>query len=186
MPRDQLYQGGVSDPRNPNLLKIFQLLGLGERAGSGFQRIVRAWREQNWVVPLVSEQVSLEMTEVHYTPDFPGDWWGINRGSHRGSHRRSQKIVAGASGGDEAIRTSRVSRSQARRSLPQRLPAPCTGRRPDRNDHPMQTPQPSTEIPAHGARTCSSEYPKGARRISSVGQRYVGRIRLECIQRSAE
>lgn len=65
VPRDQLYQGGVSDPRNPNLLKVFQLLGLGERAGSGFQRIVRAWREQNWVVPLVSEEVGLEMTEVN-------------------------------------------------------------------------------------------------------------------------
>lgn len=65
VPRDQLYQGGVSDPRNPNLLKLFQLLGLGERAGSGFQRIVRAWREQNWLVPLVSENVSLELTQVN-------------------------------------------------------------------------------------------------------------------------
>lgn len=54
----------MSDPRNPDLLKMFQLLGLGERAGSGFQRIVRAWREQNWLVPLVSEAVGLEMTEI--------------------------------------------------------------------------------------------------------------------------
>ena len=32
----QLYQGGISDPRNPNLQKMFQMLGLGEKAGSGF------------------------------------------------------------------------------------------------------------------------------------------------------
>ena len=65
VPRDQLYQGGVSDARNPTLLKMFQLLGLGERAGSGFQKIVRAWREQNWLVPLVAENLALETTLVN-------------------------------------------------------------------------------------------------------------------------
>ncbi|MCM8595524.1 RNA-binding domain-containing protein, partial [Accumulibacter sp.] len=44
IPREALYQGGVSDPRNPSLQKMFQMLGLGEKAGSGFQKILRAWR----------------------------------------------------------------------------------------------------------------------------------------------
>lgn len=42
----QLYDGGISDPRNPNLQKMFQMLGLGEKAGSGFGKILRAWTEQ--------------------------------------------------------------------------------------------------------------------------------------------
>ena len=64
IPREQLYQGGISDPRNPNLQKMFQMLGLGEKAGSGFQKILRAWREQHWMIPLVAENLSLELTRV--------------------------------------------------------------------------------------------------------------------------
>ncbi len=64
VPREQLYRGGVSDPRNPNLQKMFQLLGLGEKAGSGFQKILRAWREQHWMIPLVAERPVMEMTRV--------------------------------------------------------------------------------------------------------------------------
>jgi len=40
----ELYGGGITDPRNPNLQKMFQMLGLGETAGSGFQKILRAWK----------------------------------------------------------------------------------------------------------------------------------------------
>jgi ATP-dependent DNA helicase RecG len=64
IPREALYQGGVSDPRNPNVQKMFQMLGLGEKAGSGFQKILRAWREQHWMIPLVVENPALEMTRV--------------------------------------------------------------------------------------------------------------------------
>lgn len=64
IPRETLYQGGVSDPRNPSLQKMFQMLGLGEKAGSGFQKILRAWREQQWLRPLVAEHPGLEMTRV--------------------------------------------------------------------------------------------------------------------------
>jgi ATP-dependent DNA helicase RecG len=64
IPLQRLYEGGVSDARNPNLQKMFQMLGLGEKAGSGFQKILRAWREQQWLIPLVSEKLDLEVTSV--------------------------------------------------------------------------------------------------------------------------
>jgi ATP-dependent DNA helicase RecG len=64
IPKEQLYQGGVTDPRNPNLQKMFQMLGLGEKAGSGFQKILRAWREQHWMIPLVAENLALETTRI--------------------------------------------------------------------------------------------------------------------------
>jgi ATP-dependent DNA helicase RecG len=60
----QLYDGGISDPRNPKLQTMFQMLGLGEKAGSGFRKILRAWKEQQWFRPLVSEKFDLEMTSV--------------------------------------------------------------------------------------------------------------------------
>ncbi|OKH52450.1 transcriptional regulator [Calothrix sp. HK-06] len=60
----QLYDGGISDPRNPNLQKMFQMLGLSEKAGSGFGKILRAWKEQQWFIPLVSEKLDLDMTSV--------------------------------------------------------------------------------------------------------------------------
>lgn len=43
---------------------MFQMLGLGEKAGSGFGKILRAWDEQQWLNPLVSEKLELEMTAV--------------------------------------------------------------------------------------------------------------------------
>jgi len=58
----QLYEGGVSDPRNPNLQKMFQMLGLGEKAGSGFGKMIRAWIEQQWF-PLVSEKLGVAESE---------------------------------------------------------------------------------------------------------------------------
>jgi ATP-dependent DNA helicase RecG len=64
IPIERLYEGGVSDPRNPNLQKMFQMLGLGEKAGSGFQKILRAWKEQQWLFPLVSEKLDLDITSV--------------------------------------------------------------------------------------------------------------------------
>jgi ATP-dependent DNA helicase RecG len=64
IPLSRLYEGGLSDPRNPNLQKMFQMLGLGEKAGSGFQKILRAWKEQGWIEPMVTEQFDMEMTTV--------------------------------------------------------------------------------------------------------------------------
>ena len=64
IPREALYQGGVSDPRNPSLQKMFQMLGLGEKAGSGFQKILSAWREQQWMIPLDAAHPGHEMTRV--------------------------------------------------------------------------------------------------------------------------
>jgi ATP-dependent DNA helicase RecG len=60
----ELYAGGVTDPRNPNLQKMFQMLGLGEKAGSGFQKIIRAWKEQLWYIPHVSEKLETDLTSV--------------------------------------------------------------------------------------------------------------------------
>ena len=57
---DAAKSGGVSDPRNGTMLKMFNLIDIGERSGSGIPLIFGAWREQGWVVPAVTEQLEPE------------------------------------------------------------------------------------------------------------------------------
>ena len=41
--KEEFYAGGNSDPRNPNILKMFGFVNVGERAGSGVDKIMTAW-----------------------------------------------------------------------------------------------------------------------------------------------
>ena len=52
---DAAKSGGVSDPRNGAMLKMFNLIDIGERAGSGIPNIFRVWREQSWREPIITE-----------------------------------------------------------------------------------------------------------------------------------
>ena len=47
--------GGVSDPRNSALIKMFNLIEVGERAGSGIPNIFNVWNKQGWSVPVITE-----------------------------------------------------------------------------------------------------------------------------------
>ncbi len=52
---DTAKSGGISDPRNGAMLKMFNLIDIGERAGSGIPNILLVWREQGWSEPTISE-----------------------------------------------------------------------------------------------------------------------------------
>ena len=52
---EQLRQGAVSECRNPSLQRMFQLIGAGDKAGSGIDKIRRGWESQQWRSPTVSE-----------------------------------------------------------------------------------------------------------------------------------
>lgn len=54
--REEALKGGISDPRNENIFKMFNLLGVGERAGSGLENIQLAWKEQEWIAPDLEEE----------------------------------------------------------------------------------------------------------------------------------
>ena len=73
--KEEFYAGGNSDPRNPNLLKMFGFVNVGERAGSGVDKIMTAWEEQNWRKPeydiaLRAERVTLKLQvgQIVYIP----------------------------------------------------------------------------------------------------------------------
>jgi predicted HTH transcriptional regulator len=48
--------GGIFDPRNFTLFKLFNMLNVGERAGSGIPNIYHVWKTQNWQEPVLTEQ----------------------------------------------------------------------------------------------------------------------------------
>ena len=52
---EQLREGAVSECRNPGLQRMFQLIGAGDKAGSGIDKIRRGWVSQQWRSPTVSE-----------------------------------------------------------------------------------------------------------------------------------
>ena len=47
--------GGISDPRNVTLLKMFNLINIGERAGSGIPNILAVSAKQGWCDPEIIE-----------------------------------------------------------------------------------------------------------------------------------
>ena len=59
---DAAKSGGISDPRNGTMLKMFNLIDIGERAGSGIPNIFRVWRERGWAAPEITEQLEPERT----------------------------------------------------------------------------------------------------------------------------
>lgn len=52
---EQAIQGGKSDPRNTTLIKMFNLINVGGRAGSGIPNIYDVWRSQGWEEPQLKE-----------------------------------------------------------------------------------------------------------------------------------
>lgn len=52
---EQHREGAVSECRNPGLQSMFQLIGAGDKAGSGIDKIRRGWVSQQWRSPTVSE-----------------------------------------------------------------------------------------------------------------------------------
>ena len=58
----QMLKGGISDPRNKALMKMFNLIGIGERAGSGVPDIYSVWEQQGWEQPEVIEEYGPDRT----------------------------------------------------------------------------------------------------------------------------
>lgn len=61
---EEAKSGGVSDPRNAALIKMFNLVNIGERAGSGIPNIYSVWRKQGWELPVIEESFEPERTTL--------------------------------------------------------------------------------------------------------------------------
>ena len=60
----EALNGGISDPRNDNIFKMFSLIGVGERAGSGIEKIQKAWEDENWISPQLDEKFGPDRIEL--------------------------------------------------------------------------------------------------------------------------
>ena len=82
---EQFRRGGVSECRNKSLQKMFLMIGGGEQAGSGVDKIRSGWRSRHWRAPLINtqpqpERVVLTLPMVSLIPDATmahlREWFG--------------------------------------------------------------------------------------------------------------
>lgn len=71
---EQFRTGGVSECRNKSLQQMFQMIGGGERAGSGVDKIRTGWRTRHWRTPLITrsfepDRIKLTLPMVSLVPE---------------------------------------------------------------------------------------------------------------------
>ncbi len=64
IPIKDAYVGGSSDPRNGTMMKMFNLVNIGERAGSGVPNMVEDWMSAGYGRPVLSERVNPERSTI--------------------------------------------------------------------------------------------------------------------------
>jgi len=70
----QYYKGGISECRNPNLQKMFLMIGSAEKAGSGVNKIMSGWEYALWRRPYLTiynqpDRVLLELPMFSILPE---------------------------------------------------------------------------------------------------------------------
>jgi hypothetical protein len=70
----QYYEGGVSECRNPNLQKMFLMVGTAEKAGSGVNKIMAGWEYAHWRRPFLRienqpDRIVLELPMFSIIPE---------------------------------------------------------------------------------------------------------------------
>ena len=71
---EQFRAGGVSECRNKSLQQMFQMIGGGERAGSGVDKIRTGWRTRHWRTPLITrsfepDRIKLNLPMISLVPE---------------------------------------------------------------------------------------------------------------------
>ena len=64
IPVMDIYAGGHSKARNPNMQAMFRMIGFGDNIGSGFPTILEAWKKENWRQPYLIERSDLHLVEL--------------------------------------------------------------------------------------------------------------------------
>jgi predicted HTH transcriptional regulator len=78
IPLEDAIHGGLSDPRNETILKMFNMIGVGERAGSGIPNLYQVWADEKWVAPTYKEEFGPDRTTLKLqintvSADFPAE-----------------------------------------------------------------------------------------------------------------
>lgn len=62
--KDRMLRGGISDPRNKAIMKMFNLISIGERTGKGVPDIFSVWSQKGWSDPIVEEAFNPDRTTL--------------------------------------------------------------------------------------------------------------------------
>ncbi len=64
LPIEQIYEGGNSKARNPRIQTMLRMVGFGENIGSGFPKIIAAWKETGWGEPELKNKIEVDEVEL--------------------------------------------------------------------------------------------------------------------------
>ena len=64
LPIEQIYEGGNSKARNPRIQNMLRMVGFGENIGSGFPKIIAAWKETGWGEPELKNKIEVDEVEL--------------------------------------------------------------------------------------------------------------------------
>ncbi len=65
--------GGESDPPNKALMKMFNLINIDERAGSGVLNIFNVWADEGWEETIIEERFNPDRTILSLSFKKSGD-----------------------------------------------------------------------------------------------------------------
>lgn len=88
---DDAKSGGVSDPRNAALLKMFNLIHISEGAGNGIPNIFNIWRKQGWKEPGITESFHPDRITLSLSMEKNSVAKSLIRGSEKNSAIKSIK-----------------------------------------------------------------------------------------------
>ncbi len=110
---EQYYRGGISECRNKSLQKMFLMIGGGERAGSGSDKIRSGWQSRSWRTPNLvptnhPDRVRLTMSMVSLIPKntlaFLYGHFGQSRIAHLSAGELQALATAHIEGGVSNVR----------------------------------------------------------------------------------
>lgn len=87
--------GGVSDPRNAALIKMFNLVNIGERAGSGIPNIYSVWKKQGWKLPVLSESYDPDRITLSLAIEKASDKKQAIKASDKKKSEQQSQIIIG-------------------------------------------------------------------------------------------
>ena len=88
---NEFYEGQHSVCRNPLIQKMFVLIGVGEKAGSGADVIVKGWEKQKWMKPTIRQCEEPERVEMELRIGVEENRNGELNGQLNGQLNESQK-----------------------------------------------------------------------------------------------
>ena len=106
---DAAISGGFSDPRNGTMLKMLNMIDIGERAGSGIPNIYRVWHDQHWAEPtfVQSFEPDRTMLSLVLSPTI-GDKSAIKTGDNLMTKEAKKQFIIDYITEHPMVRTSEI------------------------------------------------------------------------------